>query len=57
MGEIGKGMPQIGMKFRNIDAAWEFWVAYGGRAGFDVRKRNKNVSKIDAPMREYEEKE
>jgi zinc finger SWIM domain-containing protein 3 len=50
MGEIGKGMPQIGMKFRNIDAAWEFWVAYGGRAGFDVRKRNKNVSKIDGQV-------
>jgi hypothetical protein len=38
MGEIDKGMPQIGTRFRNPDEAWVFWVAYGGRAGFDVRK-------------------
>uniref|UniRef100_A0A453LZR6 FAR1 domain-containing protein n=1 Tax=Aegilops tauschii subsp. strangulata TaxID=200361 RepID=A0A453LZR6_AEGTS len=41
MGEIDKGIPQVGMRFRNVDEAWVFWVAYGGRAGFDVRKRNK----------------
>jgi hypothetical protein len=29
------------MKFRNQDSAWEFWVAYGGRAGFDVRRETK----------------
>jgi hypothetical protein len=24
MGEIDKGIPQIGMRFRNIDATWDF---------------------------------
>jgi zinc finger SWIM domain-containing protein 3 len=47
---IDKRMPQIGMRFRNQDAAWEFWIAYGGHVGFDVRKRNKNISKIDGQV-------
>ena len=47
MGEIDNGMPQIGMRFRNPDEAWLFWVPYGGHVGFDVRKRNKHVSKMD----------
>ena len=50
MGEIDKGMPQIGMRFRKPDEAWLFWVAYGGRVGFDVRKRNKHVSKMDGQV-------
>jgi zinc finger SWIM domain-containing protein 3 len=40
MGEIDKGTPQIGMRFRNLDTAWRF----------DVRKRNKHVSKIDGEV-------
>ncbi|XP_073358958.1 uncharacterized protein [Aegilops tauschii subsp. strangulata] len=50
MGEIDNGMPQIGKRFRNPDEAWLFWVAYGGRVGFDVRKRNKHVSKMDGQV-------
>ena len=50
MGEIDKGIPQVGMRFRNADEAWVFWVAYGGRVGFDVRKRNKHVSKMDGQV-------
>ena len=50
MGEIDKGTPQIGMRFRNPDEAWVFWLAYEGRAGFDVRKRNKHVSKCDGQV-------
>lgn len=50
MGEIDKGTPQVGMRFRNPDEAWVFWVAYGGRVGFDVRKRNKHVSKMDGQV-------
>jgi hypothetical protein len=50
MGEIDKGTPQVGMRFRNPDEAWVFWVAYEGRAGFDVRKRNKHVSKMDGQV-------
>jgi zinc finger SWIM domain-containing protein 3 len=27
-----------------------FWVAYGGHVGFDMRKRNKHVRKIDGEV-------
>jgi zinc finger SWIM domain-containing protein 3 len=50
MGEIEKWIPRVGMRFRNPDEAWMFWLAYGGRAGFDVRKRNKHVSKLDGQI-------
>ena len=50
MGEIDKGMPQIGMRFRNPNEAWLFWVAYGGRIVFDLRKRNKHISKMDGQV-------
>ncbi|WVZ94853.1 hypothetical protein U9M48_040690 [Paspalum notatum var. saurae] len=39
MAEFGKGTPQIGLRFKTPDEAWQFWVAYGRHAGFDVRKR------------------
>ena len=39
--ESEKGAPQVGLRFKNLDEAWQFWVAYGGRMGFDVRKRYK----------------
>ena len=45
MGEIDKVMPQIGMRFRNLDEAWLFCITYGGHVEFYVRKRNKHVSK------------
>uniref|UniRef100_K3Z018 FAR1 domain-containing protein n=1 Tax=Setaria italica TaxID=4555 RepID=K3Z018_SETIT len=40
-------LPQIGMKFRNLDDAWSFWVNYGGHVGFEVRKRYTNECKYD----------
>ena len=40
-------IPRIGMKFRNPDEGWRFWLAYSGQKGFDVRKRYSNTSKID----------
>jgi hypothetical protein len=40
-------VPHVGMKFRNTDQGWKFWLAYGGQKGFDVRKRYTNKSKID----------
>jgi hypothetical protein len=46
MAELNKGTPQVGLMFRNPDEAWQFWVAYGGRTGFDVRKRYTNLSKF-----------
>lgn len=31
--------PKIDMVFNNVEDAWEFWVNYGGRVGFGVRKQ------------------
>lgn len=42
--------PQVGMKFKNPDEAWKFWLAYGGQTGFEVRKRYTNKSKIDGEV-------
>jgi zinc finger SWIM domain-containing protein 3 len=47
MAQSDKGMPQIGMIFKSKEEAWLFWAAYGGRVGFEVRKRYSNKSKID----------
>jgi zinc finger SWIM domain-containing protein 3 len=47
MAEFDKRTPQFGLRFKNPEEARVFWVAYGGRAGFDVRKRYSNVSKFD----------
>jgi hypothetical protein len=38
MAELDKRTPHVGLRFRNPDEAWLFWVAYGGHTGFDVRK-------------------
>jgi hypothetical protein len=50
MAEFGKGTPQIGLRFKTPDEAWQFWVAYGGHTGFDVRKRYSNVSSYDGKV-------
>jgi hypothetical protein len=34
MAELDKETPQVGLRFRNPDKAWQFWVAYGGHTGF-----------------------
>lgn len=49
MAQSVKGMPQVGMLFKGSEA-WLFWRAYGGRAGFDVRKRYNHVSKFDGKV-------
>ena len=36
-------MPRTGMKFISVDEAWKFWVSYGGKIGFDVRKQYTKV--------------
>jgi hypothetical protein len=35
------------MKFSSVDEAWKFWVSYGGKIGFDVRKQHNNKSVVD----------
>lgn len=40
-------MPQIGMTFNSYEEAWDFWVKYGGRIGFDVRNNYTNKSDLD----------
>ena len=42
--------PHVGMKFRNPEEAWKFWLAYGGQTGFEVRKRYSNKSKTDGKV-------
>ncbi|XP_045823346.1 protein FAR1-RELATED SEQUENCE 5-like [Trifolium pratense] len=37
--------PKIGMVFYNIEEAWKFWVDYGGRLGFGVRKQYTHKKK------------
>ena len=41
-------VPHVGMTFSSVDEAWKFWLTYGSRTGFDVRKRYENKSKLDA---------
>ncbi|XP_075516504.1 protein FAR1-RELATED SEQUENCE 5-like [Primulina tabacum] len=42
--------PKIGMEFDSLDESWKFWVEYGGKTGFGVRKhyfnKNKNTGFI-----------
>ena len=37
--------PRVGMEFDNIEGAWQFWVDYGGKVGFGVRKQYCNKRK------------
>lgn len=39
--------PMIGMVFDSIKDAWKFWVDYGGRIGFGVRKQYPHKKKDD----------
>ncbi|XP_004490690.1 protein FAR1-RELATED SEQUENCE 5-like [Cicer arietinum] len=39
--------PRVGMKFDNIDVAYQFWLTYSVHAGFGVRKRYANKNKDD----------
>ena len=50
MAEVDKKIPELGLRFKNPDEGWLFQVAYGGCAGFDVRKRCTNVSKMDGKV-------
>ena len=50
MAELNKGAPEVGLRFKSADEAWQFWVAYGGHTGFDVRKRYTNVSTFDGKV-------
>jgi len=50
MPELDKKILEVGLRFRNSDEGWLFWVAYGGHTGFDVRKRCINVSKMDGTV-------
>ncbi|CAN6203724.1 unnamed protein product [Urochloa humidicola] len=40
-------IPQMSMTFSSFDEAWQFWVTYGGRMGFDIRKCYANKSGLD----------
>ncbi|GAU35628.1 hypothetical protein TSUD_30460 [Trifolium subterraneum] len=38
-------IPSVGMEFDGVDAAWQFWVDYGKKYGFGVRKHYLNKRK------------
>ena len=50
MAELNKETPRVGLRFKSAYEAWQFWLAYGGRTGFDVRKRYSNVSPFDGKV-------
>jgi zinc finger SWIM domain-containing protein 3 len=37
--------PMLGMEFATTDEAWNFWVSYAGKIGFDARKHYSNKNK------------
>jgi zinc finger SWIM domain-containing protein 3 len=43
--ESSDWIPRVGMEFESIDAAWDFWVNYGNKMGFGVRKHFINKCK------------
>lgn len=44
-------LPTVGMEFDSVDEAWEFWVEYGRKTGFGVRKQWLNKRKEDKSIR------
>ena len=50
MPELDKKILEVSLRFRNSDEGWLFWVAYGSRIGFDVRKRCTNVRRMDGTV-------
>ena len=43
-------IPQVGMQFDTIEDAWKFWLNYGKKMGFDLRKHYINKSKKDGKV-------
>ncbi|XP_048503032.2 protein FAR1-RELATED SEQUENCE 5-like [Beta vulgaris subsp. vulgaris] len=46
-------IPCIGMEFDSIDDAWNFWLEYGGKMGFNVRKHYMNKNNGDVSSRRF----
>ncbi|XP_028769836.1 protein FAR1-RELATED SEQUENCE 5-like [Neltuma alba] len=46
-------VPILGLEFNNIEEAWQYWVGYGRRMGFGVRKENSNKSRKDGSITYY----
>ena len=47
---MGDWVPQVGMEFETLEAAWKYWVNYGKKMGFSVWKHYLNKSKIDGEI-------
>ena len=47
---MGDSVPQVGMEFETLEAAWKYWVNYGKKMGFSVWKHYLNKSKIDGEI-------
>ncbi|KAL8480856.1 hypothetical protein ACS0TY_027396 [Phlomoides rotata] len=48
-----KFRPEIGIHFDSLDEAWKFWVDYGGKIDFGVRKHYFNKSKKTSLITSY----
>ena len=44
-GHAASWTPRLGMEFTTTDEAWNFWVYYAGKIGFDARKHYSNKNK------------
>ena len=40
-------IPREGMEFSSTEEAWDFWLKYGGKVGFHVRRDYHNRSPVD----------
>ncbi|XP_028764368.1 protein FAR1-RELATED SEQUENCE 5-like [Neltuma alba] len=45
--------PTLDLEFDNLEETWQYWVGYGKRMGFGVRKENSNKSKKDGSIIYY----
>ncbi|KAJ3678502.1 hypothetical protein LUZ60_002305 [Juncus effusus] len=45
LGLVIDWIPRVGMEFESEEDAWKFWVNYGSKMGFCVRKHFKNADK------------
>lgn len=43
-------IPRVDMEFNTEDEAWRFWISYGQRMGFSVRKSYSNRSPLDGKI-------
>ncbi|XP_054784479.1 protein FAR1-RELATED SEQUENCE 5-like [Prosopis cineraria] len=46
-------IPRLGLEFETLEEAWQYWVSYGGKTGFGVRKQYFSKSRKDGTITSY----